>query len=200
MAKSTKIKVPFEATEVEVIRRSSAHEDDVLVNAKGLANRIERTAPRCSELFLQAGVECVGYRGQTKLFWLIESMTRLAVHWSPAKYKKGEKKKNHSQIENEKVGALEQRRIRSLDIKNAKDESEWIPVDVAMFAVSRFQQDARSIFSSCIPLLKQKHADELTPDMYQALNDHMSATFNLTCEIKVDVSGIDIFATDDETV
>ena len=181
-----KIEVPFEASTVEVNRRSEAHYRDFVVGAKELASMAKITAPRLSELVLASGCEVVGYRASTKLFWCAESLQRIARYHAPAKKKLGEKSK-HKQMENERVGALEARRIRQLDVKIAKDEESWIPADLAVQAISTFQNDARSIFTSCVPLLQQKFGDEVSPALLRAIDDHFTQVFNLTCDIELDL-------------
>lgn len=193
-----KIEAEFQAGTVKVVRRSLAHEHDIIVSTKEIAKLINIGAPACSELILAAGVECVGQKVNTKLYWMGESLSRIAQHYAPAKLRKGEKKKKHSEIENEKVTAIEARRIRKLDIEIAKSENEWIPFDLANYALSRFLQEARSVFTSCVPLLKQKHGNEIPIAIYDSLNQHLSQTYNMTCDLKLDTGTGQIFEPEDD--
>lgn len=178
----------YEQSDIAVVRRSDATRQDFLCSATDLAARIDLTPPRFSQLISSADLEVVGRRGNTKLFWCVESLSRIARWYAPAKQKNGEKQpKKHTEIENEKVGALEARRIRQLDVKIAKDEKEWVPSDVAIESILTFQTDARSIFTSCVPLLRQKFGDKIPPDVLQNIDTHLSTTYNLSCDIDFDM-------------
>lgn len=196
-SKSTELTSEYQAEQIPVSRRSLAHQSDILVATKEIARLIDITPPRCAELFLAAGVDCVAHKRQTKLFWMGESLSRIAQHYAPAKLRKGEKKKKHTEIENEKVGALESRRIRKLDIDIAKSEEDWIPFDLAKSAVARFLQDARSVFTSCTPLLKQKHGNEIPVALYDSINAHLVKTYNMTCDIKIEIDTEEFYKADD---
>lgn len=177
----------FEGREVVVERRSVAHKDDQLVSTAELAHLLDDSAPRMKETLLSAGVDIVAWRGQTKIYWAMEALSLIARDRAAPKLKKGEKKSKHRQQEDEVVTALEQRRIKKLDIEIAKSEGSWIPKDIALLAISNFQQAARSIFTSTVPLLKRKAGNDIAPSVYTEIESHISQSYNLMCRLPLDI-------------
>jgi hypothetical protein len=193
--KNSSLKAVYEAKNITVSRLSDAHAEDVLISTRQVAALIDTSQPRMSELMQSAACEVVANKGAMKLYWQAETLSRVARHWSPPKMRKGEKSKEHTEKKEkeEKPGPLERRRIRVLDIKIAKDEQDWIPVELAVHALSSFLQEARSIFTSCVPLLRRKYADEIKSDVYQFIDDHMTEVYNSVLDLDFDLESEDGF-------